>query len=398
MPGISGIAYKNLKRKRLRSVLTVFGIALSTWVLVSLFGFNKGYEASLNKDIDNLGFQVLLTAKGCPYEAATLMLQGGKGLRYMPEGIVDSLKTNPQVEELTPMLMQTVFDANKGEEGGVVGYLGIDPQTYPKMKTYLSFSQGGWFTQNNAMEAVMGYEAAELEQREVGDMILIPEKEVEVKVVGVLKRSGTQDDGTIFLPYKTLQTIFELPGQLTSVGIKVNKNVDLTAYEEELYKIPDVQVVSMAQVKNTISNLVSTARVMVMSIAIIAILIAMVGVINTILMSVLERYQEIGIMKSMGATTAHIFRLIWFETIMLCFAGGVIGSALSAVLGKVTDSVIRYILPYAPTGSLVKIDLALVLRAIGIIVAIGLFSGIYPALRAARIRPIEAIRSADGEF
>ncbi len=398
MPGISGIAYKNLRRKRLRSVLTVFGIALSTWVLVSLFGFNKGYEASLNKDIDNLGFQVLLTAKGCPYEAATLMLQGGKGLRYMPEGIVDSLKTNPEVDELTPMLMQTVFDVNKGEEGGVVGYLGIDPQTYPKMKTYLKFNQGNWFTQNDAMEAVMGYEAAELEQREVGDMILIPEKEIEVKIVGVLKRSGTQDDGTIFLPYKTVQQIFGLPGQLTSVGIKVNKSVDITAYEEELYKIPDVQVVSMAQVKNTISNLVSTARVMVMSIAIIAILIAMVGVINTILMSVLERYQEIGIMKSMGATTAHIFRLIWFETIMLCFAGGVIGSAMSAVLGKVTDSVIRYILPYAPTGSLVRIDLALVVRAIGIIVAIGLFSGIYPALRAARIRPIEAIRSADGEF
>ncbi|HRY84280.1 MAG TPA: ABC transporter permease [Candidatus Cloacimonadota bacterium] len=398
MPGISGIAYKNLRRKRLRSVLTVFGIALSTWVLVSLFGFNKGYEASLNKDIDNLGFQVLLTAKGCPYEAATLMLQGGKGLRYMPEGIVDSLKTNPEVDELTPMLMQTVFDVNKGEEGGVVGYLGIDPQTYPKMKTYLKFNQGNWFTQNDAMEAVMGYEAAELEQREVGDMILIPEKEIEVKIVGVLKRSGTQDDGTIFLPYKTVQQIFGLPGQLTSVGIKVNKSVDITAYEEELYKIPDVQVVSMAQVKNTISNLVSTARVMVMSIAIIAILIAMVGVINTILMSVLERYQEIGIMKSMGATTAHIFRLIWFETIMLCFAGGVIGSAMSAVLGQVTDSVIRYILPYAPTGSLVRIDLALVVRAIGIIVAIGLFSGIYPALRAARIRPIEAIRSADGEF
>ena len=103
-------------------------------------------------------------------------------------------------------------------------------------------------------------------------------------------------------------------------------------------------------------------------------------------------------MKSMGATTSHIFRLIWFETIILCFAGGVIGSAMSVLMGKATDSVIRYILPYAPTGSLVKIDLALILRAIGIIVTIGLFSGIYPALRAARIRPIEAIRSADGEF
>jgi putative ABC transport system permease protein len=398
MPSISGIAYKNLRRKRIRSILTVFGIALSTWVLVSLFGFNRGYEASLNSDIDNLGFQVLLTAKGCPYEAATLMLQGSKSLRYMPEAVMDSLYQNEAVDKLTPMLMQTVFDVNKGEEGGMVGYLGIDPATYPSMKPYLTFSSGEWFKDREAKEAVLGYEVAELEQREVGDLMLIPEKEVEVLVVGILKRSGTQDDGTIFMPYKALQTIFDVQGQLTSVGIKVKQGADINAYEEELYSIHDVQVVSMAQVKNTISNLVSTAKVMVMSIAIIAILIAMVGVMNTILMSVLERYQEIGIMKSMGATTFHIFRLIWFETIILCAIGGVIGSLFSIVMARLTEALIRYVLPYAPSGSLIMIDFRLVLESIGIITLIGLLSGIYPAFRAARIKPIEAIRSSEGEL
>ncbi|MDZ4182507.1 MAG: hypothetical protein U1B83_06500, partial [Candidatus Cloacimonadaceae bacterium] len=67
MPSINRIAYKNLRRKRFRSILTLFGITLSTWVLISLLGFNQGYEKSLNSDIDNLGFQVLFTAKGCPY-------------------------------------------------------------------------------------------------------------------------------------------------------------------------------------------------------------------------------------------------------------------------------------------------------------------------------------------
>lgn len=398
MPSISGIAYKNLRRKRIRSILTIFGIALSTWVLVSLFGFNRGYEASLNNDIDNLGFQVLLTAKGCPYEAATLMLQGSQSLRYMPESVMDSLSQDPAVDKLTPMLMQTVFDVNKGDEGGMVGYLGIDPKTYPSMKPYLTFSSGTWFTEASALEAVLGYEVAELEQRDVGDMMLIPEKEVEVKVVGILKRSGTQDDGTIFMPYKSLQSIFEVQDKLTSIGIKVKKDVDITAYEEDLYSIPDVQVVSMAQVKNTISNLVSTAKVLVMSIAIIAILIAMVGVMNTILMSVLERYQEIGIMKSMGATTLHIFRLIWFETVILCALGGIIGSLFSVLMASLTEALIRYILPYAPTGSLIMIDISLALKSIGIITLIGLLSGVYPAYRAAKIKPIEAIRSSEGEL
>ncbi|MBW6513249.1 MAG: ABC transporter permease [Candidatus Syntrophosphaera sp.] len=397
MPKISTIAYKNLKRKRARTVLTLLGIALSTWVLISLLGFNKGYERSLNSDIDNLGFQVLLTAKGCPYEAATLMMQGGSGLRYMPESVMDSLQAHPEVQVLTPMLMQAVFDPSVGETGAIAAYNGVDPATFPAMRSYLEFAQGGWFTDPEALEAVIGYEAAELEQREVGDILLIPEQEVELQVVGILKRSGTQDDGTIFVPYKALQKVFGLEGQLTSVGIKVDKETDIAAFEEKLYDLPDVQVVSMAQVKNTISNLVSTARVMVMSIALIAILIAMVGVMNTILMSVLERYQEIGIMKSMGASAGHIFRLIWSETVILCLLGGIIGTLLALGLSALTETLIRNLLPFSPKGSLILIDLPLVLRSIAIIVGIGIVSGIYPALRAARIKPIEAIHSSEGD-
>src|SRR3990172_688554 len=83
------VAYKNLLRKRVRSVLTLVGIALSAWVLVSLLGFNQGYEAALSKDVDNMGFELMIMAKGCPYEAATLMLQGGAGLRYIPESLID---------------------------------------------------------------------------------------------------------------------------------------------------------------------------------------------------------------------------------------------------------------------------------------------------------------------
>ena len=393
---IYSVAYKNLLRKKTRTALTAAGIALSAWVLATLLGFNRGYETGLNRDIDNMGFQVLLTAKGCPYEAATLMLKGGTGLRYMLEDVVKTVSANPEVEGVTRMLMQGVFDPNKGENGAIAAYLGVDAQTYPKMKGYLEFKQGGWFTDNNSYEAVMGYEAAELEQREIGDKLLIPGLNAELKVVGILKRSGTQDDGTIFLPISSVQKIFSKQGKLTGLGIKVKKGANVDAFENRLYDLPDVQVVSMAQVKSTIMNLVTSAKVIVFAIAFIAVIIAMAGVINTILMSVMERYGEIGILKSMGAMPLDIFKMIWAETAILCSLGGICGIALSLLTARAAETAVRHFLPYTPNGDMIAVDLNIAAGAFGLIVIGGLLSGIYPAWRAARVRPLEAIRS-EGE-
>jgi putative ABC transport system permease protein len=389
------VAYKSLLRKKTRSLLTVVGIALAAWVLVSLFGFNTGYEKSLNKDIDNLGFQMLVVAKGCPYEAATLMLKGGTGLKYMKQEIAADVARDPDVDGVTPMLMQVVFDPNKGESGGLAAFLGVDPLTFPKLKSALPFKAGVWFKDPDAYEAVLGYEAAELEQREVGDKYLIPEKNVEVKVVGILSRTGTQDDGTIFLPLNTVQKIFGVKDELTAIGIKVKKNADMAKFEEKMFKLPDVQVVSLTQVKTTILTLVSTARIMVFSIALIAILIAMMGVINTILMSVMERRQEIGILKSMGAQASDIFKLVWLETVLLCLSGGLVGTALAVGTAKATDLLIRGLLPYSPSGGLVSIDARLVLFTLGVITFVGLLSGLYPSWKAGRTRPLDTIRSEE---
>jgi len=149
-------------------------------------------------------------------------------------------------------------------------------------------------------------------------------------------------------------------------------------------------------VKQTIMDLITTAKMMVFSIALIAILIAMLGVINTILMSVFERFQEIGIIKSLGAMPWDVFKLIWVETIILCFLGGALGIAFSLGLSKMTEVLIRRLLPYTPTGSLVAVNPGLALITLAMVLGIGIVSGLYPAWRAARVRPLESIRS-EGE-
>ncbi|MDR1499235.1 MAG: ABC transporter permease, partial [Rickettsiales bacterium] len=234
------LSYKNLLRRKIRSIFTIVGIALSTWVLTTLLGFNKGYENSLNENIEGMGFQIVLTAKGCPYEAATLMLKGGTGLRYMPQKMVNDVANRPEVAQATAMLMHAEFDPNKGENGGTTVYLGVDPKTYPSLKPYLKFKQGNWFSETTANEIVLGYEAAELEQREVGDLMILPNSNEEYKVVGVLIRTGTQDDGMIFLPLKTAQKTFGREGELTMLGIRLRREIDQIAFEEELYKLSDV--------------------------------------------------------------------------------------------------------------------------------------------------------------
>ncbi|GBR72739.1 macrolide ABC transporter permease protein [Candidatus Termititenax aidoneus] len=389
------VAYKNLLRRKTRTLFTIAGIMLSTWVLVTLLGFNKGYEQSLNENIEGMGFQIVLTAKGCPYEAATLMLKGGTGLRYMPEALVRDVAGRAEVASATDMLMHAEFDPNKGESGGTIVYLGIDPQTYPEMKPYLQFNQGEWFGADSAAEIVLGYEAAELEQREAGDVMLLPGSDQEFKVTGVLKRTGTQDDGMIFLPLKSAQQIFRKEGLLTMLGLRLKQDADQNIFEEDLYTLPDVQVVSMAQVKNTILSLVASAKIIVLSIAFIAFLIAMFGVLNTVLMSVFERFQEIGILKSIGALPRDVFQMILIETTLLCALGSLAGIIFAYLFSGFSEMVVRYLLPFAPNGSLIIIGWPTIIFAFVSITLVGVIGGVYPSLRAASIRPLDSIRSAE---
>jgi len=407
------LAAKNLRRRPVRTGLTVAGVALAVTVAVSLGGFMLGYRGAIEKSINMLGFQVMIMAKGCPYEAATMMLKGGTGLLYLPADTYDKVKSDPEIETITPIFVGVARkqgsgirdDAPAANNFTVIN--GIDVPSYRVMKPWTGFKKGPgydtgrWFTPGASDEAVLGFEAAEYEQRKVGDTFYAsitpagqPDPVMqEFKVVGVLDRTGTQDDGTVFLPIDVARRYFGRPDQLTILGIKLKQfnALKMREFETRWLKLPEVQVVGLQQVKNTLVSLVATAQTMIAAVAAIAVIVALIGVINTILMSVYERTAEIGIMKALGARRESIFQLIWLETVMICLAGGIAGSLAAIVGASLVERAIKAIADLGVSGSVVHITPAVVAYAVSGAVILGFFGGLYPAWRASSMRPVEAI-------
>ena len=186
---------------------------------------------------------------------------------------------------------------------------------------------------------------------------------------------------------------FGRPDQLTILGIKLKQfnGFKMREFETRWLKLPEVQVVGLQQVKNTLVSLVATAQTMIAAVAAIAIIVALIGVINTILMSVYERTPEIGIMKALGARRSAIFQLIWLETVLICLTGGLAGSVAAIVGSGLVEKAIKAVADLGVSGSVVHITPAVIGYAVLGAVVLGFFGGLYPAWRASSMRPVEAI-------
>lgn len=407
------LARKNLARRFVRTGLTVAGVGLAVAVAVSLGGFMLGYRKAIDRSIDMLGFQVMIMAKGCPYEAATMMLKGGTGLLYLPGDTYEKVRRDPDIESITPVFVGVAQKEGSGirDEGAEKTFTvvsGVDVPSFTVMKPWLKlkdgpgYSGGRWFSEKAPGEVVLGFEAAEYEQRKVGDEFYLsitphgrPEPVMrKFKVVGVLERTGTQDDGTAFVPLATARAHFNRPDQVTILGIKLKQfgSVKLREFENRWLKLPEVQVVGLQQVKSTLIGLVATAQTMIAAVAIIAVIVALLGVINAILMSVYERTAEIGVMKALGARRSDVFELVWLETLLVCAAGGALGSLAAVVGSGAVEAAILSLADLGVSGSIVDITPAVVLWAIAGAIVLGFFAGLYPAWRAASMRPVDAIR------
>jgi len=379
-------ALRNLFAHKTRTILTLGSMTVAVAVLFTLVSFNRGYEKALKTQLQGMGIHMMVVPVGCPYEAASLILKGGMIPNYLPASVLDEVRKIPEIDIAAPGFMSGII---RPEEGRTDIYLGIDSATL-RLKNWWKLE--GSFPRKPD-EALIGHDVSLIELSGIGDQIYLPEKDATFNIVGILGPTGTEDDGFFYLPLATAQELFGQPGKLTVISIRLKNPDDAPVVTPKLTNIKGAEVITMGELLGTMMTLMGAAKSLLLSIVMIIIVISALGVLNTVLMSVFERTREIGVMRATGASPSHVFGLVWLETLLLSVLGGAGGLLLAVAGARALETVIKRFLPLAPKGSVVALEPGSFLLVLGFVVGIAVVAGFYPALRAARAKPIEALRS-----
>ncbi len=381
-------AIRNLARRPLRNGLTVGGLSIAIAVLVGLRSFGNGYRRALSAEMDRMGVQMMLVPLGCPYDAAARVLKGKELEFSLPESALDAVRNDPAVAVATPLLLATV---PRPEAGRADMWAGID-ETALQLKPWWRAAAGQkWFENTNS--AILGADAAEIELRSPGDRLYSPETGYVLRVAGVLQRSGTSDDSLFFVPLRTAQQMFHKPGRLTAVAIRLKDPTLLAATTQRLQRIPGAQVVTLTEMMGTFLNLIGAVRTLLLSIAMVSVAISVLGVFNTLLAAVVERTAELSIMRAIGASRVQILALILSEALLLAGLGVIGGTLLAFVLGNGIEGVVKQLVPLAPAESMLAPNAIIIFETAALGVLVGVLGSLYPAWRASRLHPAEALKA-----
>ncbi|HOF89488.1 MAG TPA: ABC transporter permease, partial [Armatimonadota bacterium] len=149
------LALRNITQRKVRTALTVLSIAVAVAVLYTLLSFNKGYAASLQQQLQRMGVHLLVVPPGCPYEAASLLLKGGKPPTYLREAVVEEIAATPGVQIAAPGFMSAIMHDDRTDI-----YYGMDQRTVA-LKNWWTLKPGGrWFTDGQTDGVVLGSDAA----------------------------------------------------------------------------------------------------------------------------------------------------------------------------------------------------------------------------------------------
>ena len=389
----------NLGRRPLRAAVTALGVAVAIATVFSLISFQRGYQAGLKSDMDKLGAHLLVVPKGCPYDAASIALHGATWPCYLKTSYLATVMSTPHVAVAAPVLMSAIYLPSSEQ----VVYCGVERNILGLKR---SWRIDGSMLDDQATgaaptEMLTGSAIAKEKGWKIGDVVNLPGIDgKQGKVTGILEPTGGADDLFVYMPMARTQQLFKRPNQITHILVRLDDPEKMDEVVSNLRGCDagmDMNVVPLAHLYHTIQQLIESTKLLLYCVVLIAVLAAGAGLSNTILMAVNERTREIGVLRALGASQWHIFKIVWSEAVLLCIVGAAIGIGASIAGSHSLESWFRANLPYAPTGQLITPDAALILGCLfGSIVLASIASAV-PAGRASRMSPALSVRTVGGE-
>jgi len=406
------IAAQGVFANKLRSALTVLGIIIGVGAVISLMSMGRGSQAAVTSGIESMGTNLVFVRPGATTQGGVRSAQGTASTLTLDDAyaIADPVAA-PAVAMVAPQ-MSTAGQVVAGGNNTFTQILGVTPE-FEQVRNF-PIADGEFITQRDvesrSMVAVLGANVAETVfggDDPVGQYITVSQRRFEV--IGVLVSKGgtgfgSQDD-MILIPITTLQ--YRLAAQRTASGrsnvntinVQVINAKQIDAAEAQISAIlrerhnitgeDDFTITSQEETVAALNQATGVLTVFLGGIAGISLLVGGIGIMNIMLVSVAERTREIGIRKAVGAKRRDILMQFLIEATVLSLTGGVGGVLAGWGLSRVAPRLFQEL-----SGQTIQavISLDIVLLAFGVSAAIGLFFGIYPASRAARLNPIEALR------
>ena len=396
------IAWSGITANKLRSGLTILGMTIGVASVIVLIAVGNGSSKAVQSTIQSLGTNVLVVQSSGGFRG---------GARASTAATVSLTKADAEALEnssLAPDIKNASPVVDAGDVSLVDGGTSFEPSSFvgttPSYLTAHAYklAEGASFTSEDVSKhrrvAVIGQEVVQelfAGQSPVGQNMKVNGSNYEV--VGVLAKKGTNgttnEDDVVMAPITTVQDSLTGTGPIDSITVQASAESTLNAAEaqattiiEERHKIKDTSepgfsVLNQGSLLETSSSTSSVFTTLLGEVAAISLLVGGIGVMNIMLVSVTERTREIGIRKAIGARRSDILAQFLTEAVLVSLFGGVTG-VLVGVLGSQFE--IAGVHPEIATYS--------IFLAFGAAALSGLFFGTYPAARAARLRPIEALR------
>lgn len=398
------LGLNNLRRRKLRSWLTMIGIFIGIAAVVSLISLGQGLQTAVTAQ-----FATLSTDKLTIQNAGTGMgVPGSSVVEKLNEDDVKLIENVAGVELVIPRLLRMV----KLEYNDVAMFTFSTSVLEDREKADLGYEamsikaeEGRLIYSGDSRKVVLGKDLVKKsvfdKEVKVGKTIKIQNQEFEV--VGILKKSGNfQVNGVVLLMEEDLKDILNIDNEYDLIVAQVREPKEIREVAERLKKEfrkdrnigededDDFSVETPLEAVGAVTDIINSVNVVVVGIALISLIVGGIGIANTMYTSVLERKKEIGTMKAIGARNSDVLMVFLIESGLLGLVGGIIGVLIGVGLSFGAASAANSYLGLKIIA--VEVNFALIVSAIMFSFLIGIISGLVPSVQASKLKPADALR------